>query len=63
MLTRTGRSFLAGILGEARANSGPMTMLARYLAVVREEKQMYLGGGVVGIVVIVLIVLFLVGRI
>jgi len=28
-----------------------------------EAKPMYLGGGVVGIVVIVLIVLFLVGRI
>jgi Protein of unknown function (DUF3309) len=38
-------------------------MLARCLTVTREAKQMYLGGGVVGIVVIVLIVLFLVGRI
>jgi hypothetical protein len=36
---------------------------ARFLTATCEEEQMYLGTGVVGTVVIVLIVLFLVGRI
>jgi hypothetical protein len=40
-----------------------ITALARFLIATREDEQMYLGGGVVGIVVVVLIVLFLVGRI
>jgi hypothetical protein len=38
-------------------------VLAHYLIATREAEQMYIGGGLVGIVVVVLIVLFLVGRI
>jgi hypothetical protein len=41
----------------------PMTPLARYLAGTREVEQMYIGGGLVGVVLVVLVVLFLVGRI
>jgi hypothetical protein len=38
-------------------------MLARSPIATREAERMYVGGGIVGTVVIVLIVLFLVGRI
>jgi uncharacterized protein DUF3309 len=52
-----GRSwFLAG-------EFGPIAMLARFPIATREVEQMYVGGGILGTVVIVLIVLFLVGRI
>ena len=48
---------------QVAASPESIVALARSLIATREEKQMYLGGGVVGIVVVVLIVLFLVGRI
>jgi O-antigen ligase len=38
-------------------------MLVHSQLVTREAKQMYFGGGIVGTVLIVLIVLFLVGRV
>jgi hypothetical protein len=40
-----------------------MTTLARSLTETCEAEQMYIGGGLVGIVLVVLVVLFLVGRI
>jgi len=46
-----------------------MTLLARFLLVgvfpvaTCEVEQMYIGGGVVGTVVVVLVILFLMGRI
>ena len=48
------------IFGQAQASPGPITTLERCLTVTREAEQMYLGGGVVGIVAVVPIVLFLV---
>ena len=42
------------------ASSGPIATLARCLTVTCEAEQMYLGGGVVGIVAVVPILLFLV---
>ena len=40
-----------------------MTVLVRSLPETREAEKMYIGGGFVGIVLVVLVVLFLVGRI
>jgi hypothetical protein len=39
-----------------------MALLARSPGATREVEQMFIGGGVVGTVVIVLLVLFLLGR-
>jgi tRNA pseudouridine-54 N-methylase len=44
------------------ATHGPLTLLARCVHTTHEAEQMYIGGGLVGTVLIVLLVLFVMGR-
>src|ERR1700733_11861209 len=57
-LVNQGKIFLVNL-----GKSGSMTILVRSLPETREAEKMYIGGGFVDIVLVVLVVLFLVGRI
>ena len=47
----------------AQSESGAMSTVGAFPSATREAEYMYIGGGLVGTVVIVLLILFLMGRI
>jgi hypothetical protein len=44
------------------SSNGSFALVARYDVTVSKEKKMYIGGGLVGTVLVVLLVLFVLGR-
>jgi hypothetical protein len=44
------------------SSNGSFALVARYQITVCKEKKMYIGGGLVGTVLVVLLVLFVLGR-
>ena len=45
------------------SRNGSFALMARYEITVSKEKKMYIGGGLVGTVLVVILILFVLGRI
>ena len=64
MVHRPFRPLVAAVPGQDPfvSSNGSFALVVRYQVTVSKENKMYIGGGLVGTVLVVLLVLFVLGR-